>query len=506
MKNILHEVRIGGVALWAGLFGMLAFSTAFADMGAIHVSAQGVNVSEPAQKAVVLYNGSEEVLILETDIKASRKTGVLRFLPMPSEPAVELAPEGALQKASELVQSKDLKILSIFRTKGGGPSGREAPVVETVSHRKLGAHDLTIIKINDANHFKKWVRDYFKKKRLGNPGEKAVIDEMVRDYVKRGIAWFAFDFVKVDASDTSVAPLAYRFKTPKIYYPLKTSNSVGGQGKVQLVLAAPNAVGSPLLSAETNSRALIDPSQPVKFDRFQLSTFAAVTPEEISGVYPGAREFFVDMPVVVQCASYSGVLSFGEDLHARILDHFSPDQEQISTGEPAGAESEDDSSLETLLQKGSKQWLRRNTAIDRAEMADRQKQSLLSSILEGSLFVASAGRSVKLEDGVWEEGGMRVEVRMAALGRLDDDPLPDAAVLVEVVKDGSAVCELSVLKGRDQGGRLVVDGPQGTHAIRLDRTDVRDMSVSKRKIHVKPKGDVAADYEIGGDGVLHAVK
>ena len=50
--------------------------TVYADMG---------------QKAIILHNLEEEVLILGTDLKADKKAGIIRFIPFPSEPKVALA-------------------------------------------------------------------------------------------------------------------------------------------------------------------------------------------------------------------------------------------------------------------------------------------------------------------------------------------------------------------------------------------------------------------------------
>lgn len=41
-------------------------------------------MSEDAQKAIILHNLEEEVLILGTDLKADKKTGIIRFIPAPT--------------------------------------------------------------------------------------------------------------------------------------------------------------------------------------------------------------------------------------------------------------------------------------------------------------------------------------------------------------------------------------------------------------------------------------
>lgn len=60
--------------------------SAEADMGRIY--ATDAQVSEESQKAIILHSLEEEVLILGTDLKADKKTSIIRFIPFPSEPVV----------------------------------------------------------------------------------------------------------------------------------------------------------------------------------------------------------------------------------------------------------------------------------------------------------------------------------------------------------------------------------------------------------------------------------
>ena len=106
-------------------------SLAHADMGRVMVSNQGVTVQESAQKAIILVNGKEEVLILGTEIGASGKTSILRFIPFPSEPKAELAAATAFEQLGALAKKYDLSFQSRWMTKGGGSSKSDG--VEVVS-------------------------------------------------------------------------------------------------------------------------------------------------------------------------------------------------------------------------------------------------------------------------------------------------------------------------------------------------------------------------------------
>ena len=108
-----------------------------------------VSVYGPGQKAIVAWNGEEEVLILSTDVRADERTTILEVLPLPSQPDLiektDLAPFMAVQ---DLLGEKK----TFSRTMDGG----KVPGVEIVFHEKIGAHDITVIKVNDSKGFEEW--------------------------------------------------------------------------------------------------------------------------------------------------------------------------------------------------------------------------------------------------------------------------------------------------------------------------------------------------------------
>ena len=69
------------------------------DMGSIPFYPTAV-ILEPNQRALIAYNGLEEILILSTDLKADRETKVLEIMPLPSEPAVTNADVEIFQKVT----------------------------------------------------------------------------------------------------------------------------------------------------------------------------------------------------------------------------------------------------------------------------------------------------------------------------------------------------------------------------------------------------------------------
>jgi hypothetical protein len=323
--------------------------TAYADMGRIYVSDEDVTISEDAQKAIILHNLSEEVLILGTDLKATKKTGIIRFIPFPSEPKVSLAPKGVFEHAAAMIKKYDLKYQELFYSKGGEAEAKTKGV-QLLLNKKLGAHDLTIIKVNDVSDFRQWVNNYFKSKKLPVKDSYPEEEAIVNDYVKKGIVYFVLDFVELTKEPRFVEPVVYRFPSKQLYYPLKTTNTFGGEGSIELIIIAPTTLCSPgngpfdpyssALYKEENHEAQRPYNQrpyclnlPVK-----ASTSALIVKEEndLEKIYPQqGHDFFGNQNAFIQVINYTGKYFFKNDIFA-----------DIATGVPAavGPIEEDSSS------------------------------------------------------------------------------------------------------------------------------------------------------------------
>ena len=66
----------------------LAACCVHADRGSIPFD-PGVRIFEPNQRAMIAWNGQEEILLLSTDLRASQPTKVLEVIPLPAEPEVK---------------------------------------------------------------------------------------------------------------------------------------------------------------------------------------------------------------------------------------------------------------------------------------------------------------------------------------------------------------------------------------------------------------------------------
>ena len=118
-----------------------------ADKGRIYFSHEDVKVSENAQKAIIMHNLEEEILILGTDLRADKKIGIIQFIPFPSEPEVDLAPRSAFEKAAAMIKKYGLQYQVVSAQSKGDSVTTTTEDVEIRLRKRLGAHDVTIIKV-----------------------------------------------------------------------------------------------------------------------------------------------------------------------------------------------------------------------------------------------------------------------------------------------------------------------------------------------------------------------
>lgn len=339
MKNLKMKKRVKFLIL---LFNIFFFQiVTYADRGAI--IPYPIKVSESAQKAIILHNKKEEVLILGTDIEAENEAEILEFIPLPSKPKIFLVNKDVFKNASYLMKKYNVVFLMQYKAMG---AGTRRPAIEIRLHKKIGAHDITVIKINNISFFRNWVNNFFKKKGLPQKKKYPFIEEIANNYVSRNIKYFVFDFIKVTKKLRSVAPLAYRFKSNKIYYPLITSNSFGGgsslkpvsmisehgietsifyksTNEIDLIFITPKILFKPRFGFYgsihiPNNNKFIELPKPVNGAKgyWDISTYAYLPKEEIKTIYPKSNEFFKDnRQLIMQFVRYKGIYNFNKDIY-----------------------------------------------------------------------------------------------------------------------------------------------------------------------------------------------
>ncbi|OPY00938.1 MAG: hypothetical protein A4E61_01823 [Syntrophorhabdus sp. PtaB.Bin184] len=297
MKNILFILS----------FVLVLVSSAGADRGPV-MWHENVSLSQESQKVIILHNGAEEVLILGTELTASAEIDLLEFIPLPSEPEVGLARGNPFEAASRLMRGKGLVFLAGNLATKGGPGGASTVPVEIRFAEKMGIHDVTVVKINDIEGFSRWLEDFFRKKGIeADMTRFSRVFDTARDYMGRGYSHFVFDVVRVAGRTRFAEPLIYRFRTGSIYYPLKTSNLIGGEGAVEMILVLPGSVTDGLWQGasrifDMGAGAAIELSSSSKLDR-----------ADVQALYPDGAFFGPRSRIYMQMLRYRGPYRFKDD-------------------------------------------------------------------------------------------------------------------------------------------------------------------------------------------------
>jgi len=210
-----------------------------ADRGSIPFKPD-VEVFEPVQRALIAWNGTEEILLLSTDLRASAPTKVLEVLPLPSEPKVTEGDLEAFKTAVKIINSRQRRIAKgAGRGFGGDAEAEGPPAGEVTFHEKIGAHDISVAHVLDGDGFIEWVETYLKKQEVENPKIPEPLREVVNEYIEEGFTWFVFDVVELGEKTKTNDAIQYRFETDALYYPLKITRTEKGETSVELLILTP---------------------------------------------------------------------------------------------------------------------------------------------------------------------------------------------------------------------------------------------------------------------------
>jgi hypothetical protein len=202
----------------------------------------GRYVYESDQKAAIVYKDGVEDLFISVTVKGNSEQFAW-LVPTPSKPEVSEGPDNLFSELSEYAVQKDTfleKYISWFlgyrgsiattdsissNSIGMKLTESDAPKVEVVEEKQVGAYDIAVLEADNATVLEEWLNDN---------GYSATFskDRVVNDYIKKG--WY-FTAMKVNQdfqttavedgiSTGTIAPINFRFETDKMVYPLKISS------------------------------------------------------------------------------------------------------------------------------------------------------------------------------------------------------------------------------------------------------------------------------------------
>jgi len=212
------------------LLASMCLPYVFADRGMIPVEPE-VSIYEPGQKAILAWNGYEEIMILSTDVSSSQQTLVLEILPLPSKPVVEAASFQSFEEIQDLIWNEGLNMLT-YSSKNEARSGS----VEVVFHEEIGAHNITVVKASSALELSSWMNSFLENIGVDDAVSLGSFESVVEDYMNRGFRYYVLDLITVSSEERSVDPILYKFNSDFLYYPLIITSPIGGDTEITLFI------------------------------------------------------------------------------------------------------------------------------------------------------------------------------------------------------------------------------------------------------------------------------
>ncbi len=248
----------------------------WADRGGF--SPSGHEVFESGQKAIIAWNGTDEILILSSDVKSSQESLVIEFLPLPSNPSVSKGEKSSFYKVEDLVGT--YLYYTGFRSKsytmGGVPYGG----VEITFHQRIGVHDLTVVRAEDAQELISWIENFLQAIEIEYEALPSDLEDLFSSYMEDGINFFAVDVIDANSTTKSVEPLVYEFKSSRLYYPLRISTLFSGDTDISLFT---------ITTRELNDESILK-------EGFQKIAQFNIKPETLERINPNMTKLFSNNP------------------------------------------------------------------------------------------------------------------------------------------------------------------------------------------------------------------
>jgi len=230
----------------------------------------GVVVYEPGQRAIILWNGHEEILLLSTDIRTSQDVSILEVIPLPSEPQVRRGDFDSFKKMNARLADRKVWYVSVL-----GGLRPISPAATITFHEKMGAHDIAVANVLDKDRFVGWVMGFLAGKGVANPQIRPEFVQIIGSYLDRGFTWFVFDTIKTADRLQSRQPIEYRFQSDSVFYPIEISSLETGRTTIDLTVVTKSRLTS-FSNIRFASRKTVG---------------ARVTPRDLDRVSPGWTKF-----------------------------------------------------------------------------------------------------------------------------------------------------------------------------------------------------------------------
>jgi hypothetical protein len=187
-----------------------------------------VRIYKPAQTALIAWNGEEEILYFSSELSATKESQLLEVMPLPSKPTVEKSGSGILTQARFLIEESEAESEST--------SDEKAPAGRVVEVKTLGVHEIHIVEVTRTGEFMRWVEKHLEAAGAATKTAPEALEKIISQYLEEGYRWFVFDLISVERTNTEKETLKIRFKTDKLYYPMRINRTEVGETEVEFFI------------------------------------------------------------------------------------------------------------------------------------------------------------------------------------------------------------------------------------------------------------------------------
>ncbi len=258
----------------------LILGSAWSDRMVVPVS--NIDVYGPGQRAIVAWNGEEEVLILSTDLYAERSGGAIELLPLPTKPTF-------IQEANK---SSFLRLADLIGTAAGllgRGKGARALGIEMVFHERIGLHDISVARASDPQALQDWMVPYLSRMGLESAVDRfssSNVKQLITSYMRQGYQYFLVDVVNLSSARRSVSPIMVAFDSSSLFYPLRVSSSMKGGTDLTIFLIASGPVKAAQLPSPLSLARYEGPlNRPVRV-KLTHDDLKSVEPK-VASLFPG---------------------------------------------------------------------------------------------------------------------------------------------------------------------------------------------------------------------------
>jgi len=226
-----------------------------------HPSAEYLHLYEPAQKAVIYWGGTTEIMVLSSAVKSDNLTDIAWIVPIIST-AKPVVSAGNMSVFEKLVDFFGVTAWweNPFRKLGGYDGGNNITIIETY---EVDIYDVIILKTSDASDLLDWLVEnnlmfpekahdvidryvsmdncYFVINKIDLKNRfKDVIQQLENGTVPERID--EYKQVLRDLRMGMATPLEFEFTPPEPYYPLVISSLNAGEGKIEVYVISEKPV------------------------------------------------------------------------------------------------------------------------------------------------------------------------------------------------------------------------------------------------------------------------